>query len=278
MYKVVSLILAIALGGCTDKIQVGQTPEPITTLPADFKASMDNYTLNKLNQLLALRAAAPAEQQQDSGRMIDLLSKPFLGTPYVANMLIGSQETPEKLVIDFRGLDCFTYIDYVDALRQANTQADFVQRLIHIRYANGDINFLQRKHFFTDWSHQVKTNVTDITATLSPRTVTLVKNLNQKADGGSYLPGLKNVQRSITYLPSDFIDDQVLAQLHTGDYIGIYTHLAGLDVTHTGIYIMTENGPVLRNASSRKENMQVVDSPFMDYVQATPGIVVLRAK
>ncbi|MDW5500807.1 DUF1460 domain-containing protein [Pseudomonas lundensis] len=277
MNKVVSLILAIALSGCADKIPVGQTPEPTTTPPADLKASMDNHTLNKLNQLLALRAAASAEQQ-DNGYMIDLLSRPFLGTPYVANMLIGSQDTPEKLVIDFRGLDCFTYIDYVDALRQADSQADFVQRLINIRYANGDINFLQRKHFFTDWSHQAKTNTTDITATLSPHAVTLVKNLNEKADGGSYLPGLKNVQRSITYLPSEFIDDKVLAQLHTGDYIGIYTNLAGLDVTHTGIYIMTQNGPVLRNASSRKENMQVVDSPFMDYVLATPGIVVLRAK
>ncbi|MBP1128520.1 MULTISPECIES: DUF1460 domain-containing protein [Serratia] len=278
MYKVVSLILAIALAGCADKIPVRQTPEPISTPPANLKASMDNHTLNELNALLSLRAAAPADVQKDNGRMIDLLSRPFLGTAYVANMLVGSQDTPEKLVIDFRGLDCFTYIDYVDALSQANNQADFVQRLIHIRYANGDINFLQRKHFFTDWSHQAKTNVTDITATLSPHSVTLTKNLNQKSDGSSYLPGLKNVQRSITYLPSDFIDDHVLAQLHTGDYIGIYTNLAGLDVTHTGIYIMTPNGPVLRNASSRKENMQVVDSPFMDYVLATPGIVVLRAK
>ena len=71
---------------------------------------------------------------------------------------------------------------------------------------------------------------------------------------------------------------QNMAQLRTGDYIGIYTHLAGLDVTHTGIFIMTENGPMLRNASSRKENMKVMDSPFMDYVINTPGIVVLRAK
>ncbi|MGO4743832.1 DUF1460 domain-containing protein [Serratia quinivorans] len=278
MYKAVLLILAIALGGCADKIPVRHSPEPLTTPPADLKASMDNDTLNKLNALLALRANAPAEERQNNGRMIDLLSRPFLGTPYVANRLIGSQETPEQLVIDFRGLDCFTYIDYVDALRQANSQADFVQRLIQIRYAHGDISFLQRKHFFTDWSHQAKTNVTDVTATLSPHAVTLVKNLNEKSDGSHYLPGLKNVRRSITYLPSEFIDDKVLAQLHTGDYVGIYTNLPGLDVTHTGIYIMTANGPVLRNASSRKENMQVVDSPFMEYVQATPGIVVLRAK
>jgi Protein of unknown function (DUF1460). len=69
----------------------------------------------------------------------------------------------------------------------------------------------------------------------------------------------------------------VLAQLRTGDYIGIYTNLDGLDVTHTGIFVMTDSGPVLRNASSRKANMRVVDSPFMDYVMATPGIVVLRS-
>jgi hypothetical protein len=72
------------------------------------------------------------------------------------------------------------------------------------------------------------------------------------------------------------VNAQVLSQLHTGDYIGIYTNLAGLDVTHVGIFVQTAHGPMLRNASSRKENMKVVDSPFIDYVINTPGIVVLR--
>ncbi len=40
---------------------------------------------------------------------------------------------------------------------------------------------------------------------------------------------------------------------------------------------MTDKGPMLRNASSRKANEKVVDSPFMDYVAKTPGIIVLRA-
>jgi len=40
---------------------------------------------------------------------------------------------------------------------------------------------------------------------------------------------------------------------------------------------MTDKGPVLRNASAREANHKVVDSPFMDYVKKTPGIVVLRA-
>jgi hypothetical protein len=33
---------------------------------------------------------------------------------------------------------------------------------------------------------------------------------------------------------------------------------------------------VLRNASSLSSNMQVVDSPFLEYVQNKPGILVYR--
>lgn len=86
------------------------------------------------------------------------------------------------------------------------------------------------------------------------------------------------VKRSITYIPSRRVDNKVVSQLRTGDYIGIYASLPGVDVTHVGVFIMTDKGPVLRNASSRKENEKVVDSPFFEYVARKPGIVVFRAK
>lgn len=276
--KAVLLMLAIAMSGCADRptaVTPATPPTDAAVSPPNLQPQMDDSTRSKLRELLALRAGWPAAQPH--GRTVDLISREFLGTPYLANRLIGSQSTPEQLVIDFRGLDCFTYIDYVEALSTARSEAEFVQRLVDIRYVDGKIAFPQRKHFFTDWAQRPKKVAEDITAQLSPHAVSLVKNLNQKADGGSYLPGLPVVQRSVTYIPSDRVDDKVLAQLRTGDYIGIYTNLAGLDVTHTGIFVMTDNGPVLRNASSRKANMQVVDSPFMDYVMATPGIVVLRS-
>ncbi|MBE4974082.1 DUF1460 domain-containing protein [Serratia sp. X3] len=276
--KAVLLMLAIAMSGCADRptaVPPATPPTDAAVSPPNLQPQMDDSTRSKLREILALRAGWPAAQPH--GRTVDLISREFLGTPYLANRLIGSQSTPEQLVIDFRGLDCFTYIDYVEALSTARNEAEFVQRLVDIRYVDGKIAFPQRKHFFTDWAQRPKKVAEDITAQLSPHAVSLVKNLNQKADGGSYLPGLPVVQRSVTYIPSDRVDDKVLAQLRTGDYIGIYTNLAGLDVTHTGIFVMTDNGPVLRNASSRKANMQVVDSPFMDYVMATPGIVVLRS-
>ncbi|MFB8942206.1 N-acetylmuramoyl-L-alanine amidase-like domain-containing protein [Xanthomonas arboricola] len=82
---------------------------------------------------------------------------------------------------------------------------------------------------------------------------------DQRADARSilslspnHLPGLPVVDRAVTYIPTEHIDGSVIRKLRTGDFIGIYTHLAGLDVTHVGFFVMTDTGPVLRNASSRK--------------------------
>lgn len=238
------------------------------------RVNLDSYTLNKLNDLLKKRSQA---NHQERGKMIGLLSEAFLGTPYQANMLHGSENIPEKLIIDFRGLDCFTYLDYVEALRKSTSRTDFIDNIIRTRYVNGNVSFLNRKHFFTDWAYREYKLATDITSQISPNAVNTEKYLNKKADGGNYLPGLPVVKRNITYIPSNFIDKEVISHLQTGDFIGIYTKLSGLDVTHVGFFIMTEHGPMLRNASSRKENKKVVDSPFMDYVAKTPGIIVLRA-
>ncbi|WP_144752846.1 DUF1460 domain-containing protein [Bartonella saheliensis] len=235
---------------------------------------LDSYTLNKLNALLQKRSKI---NDHEKGALIDFFSKAFLGTPYKANMLQGSEKTPEKLIIDFRGLDCFTYLDYVEALRKSNSPKEFINNVIKTRYIKGKIHFLNRKHFFTDWAYREYKHATDITAEISPHAISVEKYLNKKADDGNYLPGLPVVKRTITYIPSNFINEEVISRLKSGDFIGIYTKLAGLDVTHVGLFIMTDKGPMLRNASSRKENKKVVDSPFMDYVAKIPGIIVLRA-
>lgn len=271
------IIFSTALVGCSGKqpakIPVESPPPQVKSLT--MAIAMDDYTVNKLQATLTLRAAVP---KIDKGRAIELLSQTFLDTPYVANRLIGSTATTEQLVIDFRGVDCFTYLDYVEALRTATSENQFVENVIQTRYINGDVSFQQRKHFFTDWAHTHQILADDVTAQLSPHAITVVKQLNRKADGERYLPGVAVTERSVTYIPSEFIDQQVINQLQAGDYIGIYTKLPGLDVTHTGFFIMTQGGPVLRHASSRPENRKVMDSAFASYVLNTPGIVVLRPR
>ncbi|WP_174188134.1 DUF1460 domain-containing protein [Nocardia barduliensis] len=269
MRTIVRVLLVLAAFVCAASI-------PPAALGAPQAARLDDATARKLDELLSLRAQAPASASK--GELIELLSRPFLGTPYGANMLVGSATEPEQLVVDFRRVDCFTYLDYVEALTRSTDRDQFTRNLIETRYAGGRVDFRQRKHFFSDWSHTSPVAATDITATSSPAAVTVGKHLNAKADGGNHLPGLPVVDRAITYVPSAAVDQDVVSRLRTGDYIGAYADQPGLDVTHVGIFVMTPAGPVFRNASSLAGTNKVVDSPFIEYVRSTPGIVVLRAQ
>ncbi|WP_067823699.1 DUF1460 domain-containing protein [Nocardia inohanensis] len=247
----------------------------VVLLPAraHAEANMDDATARKVDELIALRAAAG---NASKGELIDLLSGQFMGTPYGANMLVGSATQAEQLVIDLRRVDCFTYLDYVEALTRSSDRNQFVANLIDTRYAGGQVDFAHRKHFFTDWAQVARTAASDITGSLTGAAVTVGKHLNAKADGGNYLPGLPVVDRNITYIPSSAVTDQVLSGLRTGDYVGAYTDQPGLDVTHVGIIVKTNGGTVFRNASSLAANNQVVDQPLTDYLGTVPGIVVLR--
>jgi hypothetical protein len=91
-----------------------------------------------------------------------------------------------------------------------------------------------------------------------------------------YLNGIDIVKREIKYLEPKYITKDILTKLQTGDYIGIYTPINGLDVTHTGMIIKKDGKTFFRHASSKKSNRKVVDELFVDYVKKTPGILVLR--
>lgn len=200
----------------------------------------------------------------------------FLGTPYGANTLVGSANEPEQLVVDLQRVDCFTYADYVEALKRADDRDSFLAALTDVRYTDGVVAWADRKHFFTDWAARAPAVATDVTAAVSGDVVRTWKRLNQKDSGGVYLPGLPVVAREVSHIPADRVDDQVVSRLRTGDYLGAYAQDGGLDVTHVGIYIDTPEGPVFRNASSLTSDMAVVDTPLAEYLATVPGLVVLR--
>lgn len=277
MNKTAMIFLASVLAGCAHPGHVESKTQadavaPQARLP---QVAMDAYTSEKLGKLLEIRHQAGSAP---TGQLNERISREFMHTPYAAGRLEGSATTAEKLVVDFRGLDCFTYLDYVEAVRKSTDRDSFIHNLIQTRYLDTEVNFVKRRHFFTDWAHAGHPLTDDLTAQLSSDSVTVTKHLNQQANGNLYLPGLPLVEREITYIPSTSIDEQLLSRLQTGDYIGIYTDLPGLDVTHTGLFVRTAAGPVLRNASSKKMQRQVMDAPFMEYVQHIPGIVVLRTR
>lgn len=234
--------------------------------------NLGKWTEPELNELMIQKTTKSGAPEQ-----IEFLSGKFLGTPYKGHTLTGDLDTPEVFTINLGGMDCFTYIDYVEALRVSGSYPDFKDNLQDIRYLGGAVSFQNRNHFFTDWPVSNPGHVKDVTQKVGgDKALNTKKTLNVKKDGGKYLPGIQANEREFYYIPSVSIDEDIVGKLNTGDYVGIYTELPGLDVTHTGIIIKKNGRAYLRHASSRKDNDRVVDEDLLEYMQNKPGLVVFR--
>lgn len=233
---------------------------------------LDKWTEESMDSIL--REASGIE---DTGERIDFLSKQFLETPYKESTLAGDSNTPEIFVINLEAVDCFTFIDYIEAMRLSASLSDFKETLKKVRYQSGEVAYKNRNHFFTDWIESNPGFVSDATGLIGgEKTHSIIKMLNQKGDGAYFLEGIQPKQRELKYIPSVNIDDSVIENLKTGDYIGIYSDTPGLDVSHVGIFIKYGHGIFLRHASSVTK--KVLDEDFKSYITGKPGIIVLRAR
>ena len=204
---------------------------------------------------------------------IRFISAAFLGVSYGKSTLIGGNDEAEAFVIDLEAMDCFTFIDYVEAGRLSDSFGDFRLHLRKVRYKHALVSYGTRRHFFTDWRYTGR--VRDVTREVGGERVSSAKKtLNRKADGSPILPGIPERERRIAFVPSFRVDTGVMADLRTGDYVGIYTETEGLDVSHVGIIIRDGRRLLFRHASSVKR--KVLDQDFLPYISGKPGIVVLR--
>ncbi len=236
--------------------------------------NLGRWTEERLNLLLK-----EASGISDPGKRIAFLSRHFLDTAYKESTLIGDITTPEVFVINLEEADCFTFIEYIEAMRRSRFFDEFRENLIKVRYRSGQIAFESRNHFFTDWKAFNSDRVIDVTDYVScGKSKAVGKRLNEKNDGASFLPGIACRLREVTYIESINIDDEVMGNLNTGDYIGIYSEIEGLDVSHTGIVVKEQDAVKLRHASSLKKHRKVIDEDFRNYLEPKPGIVVLRPR
>ncbi|ATV45509.1 DUF1460 domain-containing protein [Pectobacterium brasiliense] len=241
-----------------------------------YGTAIDEATAKTASMIIASEVIPTSGKSH--GEIIRQVSSAFLNTPYKANSLIGSPDKPEVLVANFNGVDCFTLVDYVEALSRSQDQKSFLKNLTRTRYTNSHVSYLTRRHFFTDWYATAPRNAIDVTRDISPAYVTVDKKLNRSPQGGEYVKGLGITARKINYIPGDLIDIHVLSHLKTGDYVGVYSPLEGLDVSHIGIVIRQGGEVWFRHASSLQANRKVIDSPFLEYMHSKPGIVVLRTQ
>jgi len=208
---------------------------------------------------------------------IDFLSRRLLGILYRESTLIGDMVIPEVLVVNLEGVDCFTFIDYIEAMRLSESFSGFIDNLKKVRYKSGSVSFENRNHFFSDWKEFNSGFVHDITEEIGGlKAKKILKILNRKEDGSYFIPGIAPVERKISCIPSPAIDGRILEKIMTGDYIGIYSNAAGLDVSHVGVFIREGDISYLRHASSQPQFGKVINQDFQEYIQNKPGIVIFR--
>ncbi len=237
------------------------------------KILLGRWTERTLSQMITA-----ARTIENTGRRIEFVSKQFLGTPYRESTLIGGPDTPELFIVNLEGVDCFTFLDYIEALRLSSSFSQFKDLLRKTRYRSGKVAYTHRNHFFTDWI-EMNPSVVEVTVQIGGAGARVTrKKLNEKADGTSYLKGIPVTERAVSYIPTDLVDNAVMGSLQTGDYIGIYTETEGLDVSHVGIIVKYEDTTYLRHASSITSQRKVIDQEFASYIAAKPGIMVLRPR
>jgi len=240
---------------------------------------MKRILLGKFSQAELDQIIRKSSLISETGDQIDFLSRQFLGIDYAESTLIGDANTPEVFVINLEGVDCFTFIEYIETMRLSDSYSGFESNLKKVRYRSGMVDFLNRNHFFSDWKKYNRDFVDDVTEEIgNGKIVGVQKTLNEREDGTYFLPGIQPAQHKILYIPSGALDIPVFNRLRTGDYIGIYSGLQGLDVSHAGIIIKDRCDIFLRHASSQSEYRKVVDQDFKIYVTNKPGIIVLRPK
>jgi hypothetical protein len=236
------------------------------------------------------------------GAAMGVVGRSLVGTAYVPHTL--EVEGPERLVIDFQGLDCVTFVENVYAtaalLRseidlgdRADVEAEYERILSALRYRNGFIDGYQsRLHYFTDWiaDGERKLLVEDVTSELGgiedSEPVDFMSthpDAYRQLDDPDVLDAIRVAEASLSarpriYLPQERIAD-VSSSIREGDIIAATSTVEGLDVAHTGIAVRVEGTLRLMHAPLAGEAVQVSERTLAERIVAIDsqdGIIVAR--
>ena len=256
------------------------------------------------------------EQRLDTlplGQSMAEMGRSFVGAAYVPGTL--EVEGPERLVINFRGLDCVTLVEntwalssFVRAIGQAfgrDAESTLAQRplaearyeslLRRVRYRDGTINeYPSRLHYFTDWigENDRAGRLRDISRELGGAydtepvdfMSTHTDSYGQLADA-SFVARVQLTEQRLTqtgryFVPEDRIDE-VAGRIQDGDIIAATSTVPGLDVAHTGLALWVDGTLHLLHAPLVGEEVQISELSLADRIlgiSGQDGIIVARPR
>jgi len=272
-----------------------------TTEPASSWDDAD-WAIFQTKATWALETGLPALSM---GETVAAVGRSFVGTAYVPHTL--EVEGPERLVVDFRHLDCVTFVETTLALslfvhqpnaatlleNRARAEAQYGALLIRVRYRGGVLDgYPSRLHYFSDWigDAQAKGLVTDVTEALggvrAPDAVDFMSEhravYRQLADSTN-LARTRREEARLSSVGRWFIPEgrvaAVAPYIQDGDIIAVTSTVPGLDVAHTGLALWVGGTLRLLHAPLVGDSVQISEEPLAERILRIPtqdGVMVAR--
>ncbi len=238
------------------------------------------------------------------GNAMAKLGRTFVGTAYVPGTL--EVEGPERLVINFRGLDCVTFVETVFAMTRfvrgggvgrlsdrGRAEVAYETLLREIRYRDARIaGYPSRLHYFVDWiwDNDRRGLVVDLGERLGGiRDAEPIDFMTTHAEAYRQLADPINVAavRSIEerlsargrrYVPAASIA-AVASRIQDGDIIAATSTVEGLDVAHTGLALWVDGTLRLLHAPLVGAAVRISDVSLAERIgriEGQDGILVAR--
>jgi hypothetical protein len=232
------------------------------------------------------------------------IGRSFVGTAYVPQTL--EADGPEGLVINFRGLDCVTFVENAYSLARflklggANAlatrpvaEAAYARLLAELRYRGGVLDgYPSRLHYFSDWiaDNTRRGLIVDITAQLGGvRDDEPINFMSTHPDAYRQLGDPANLAavratevelnaRGRMFVPEARIAD-VAAGIQDGDIIAATSTVAGLDVAHTGLALWVDGTLHLLHAPLVGDSVEISIVSLAERIvsiSGQDGIIVAR--
>lgn len=232
------------------------------------------------------------------------IGRSFVGTAYVPRTL--EVEGPERLVINFRELDCVTFVENALALARfvraggvdrlasrPDAEAAYGRLLAELRYRDGIIDgYPSRLHYFSDWvaDNARRGLVEDLTASLGgERDAEPIEFMSTHPEAYRQLADAANLAavrateielnaRGRAFVPEDRIA-QVASGIRDGDIIAATSTVAGLDVAHTGLALWVDGTLRLLHAPLVGDSVEISTVSLAERIlsiEGQDGIIVAR--
>ena len=242
----------------------------------------------------------------DMGEAMARLGETFVGTDYVPGTL--NPDGPERVVINFRGLDCVTFVENVYATTRfvreegaealadrARAQDRYEDLLAEVRYRNGELDgYASRLHYFSEWivdneRRGLVANVTDqLDAVVDTEPINFMTTHTdaypQLADPAA-VAEIRAAEERLnsggrSYVPQERLG-AVTDRIRNGDIIAATSMVEGLDIAHTGLALWRGDKLHLLHAPLVGEDVQISEIPLAERligIGSQDGVMVARPR